>query len=112
MTEKAIPRLAESRPGIARAEIAVVLACSAAASLAAIAWSWRHGALLNWERLGPLSSHPQISVKIGKGQWAKSGGTELVIAILPMEPRDKGKSVHFAVSRVHMTVNPEPMVDR
>ena len=61
MTEKAIPRLAESRPGIARVEIAVVLACSAAASLAAVAWSWRHHALLNW---GDAVAHLHIARRV------------------------------------------------
>ena len=61
MTEKEIPRLAESRPGTALVEIVAVIVCSAAASLAAIVWSWRHGALLNW---GDAVAHLHIARRV------------------------------------------------
>jgi hypothetical protein len=61
LTEKAIARPAASRPDIARFEIVAVLACSAAASLAAILWSWRHGALLNW---GDAVAHMHIARRV------------------------------------------------
>jgi hypothetical protein len=42
----------------ARSELWIVLACSAAVSLAAIAWSWRHDALLNY---GDAIAHLHIA---------------------------------------------------
>ena len=56
MTEKAI-----SRAGVSRTEIATVLFCSAAVSLAAIVWSWRNGALLNW---GDAVAHLHIARRV------------------------------------------------
>jgi hypothetical protein len=61
LTEKAIARTAASRPGFARFEIVAVLVCSAAASFAAIVWSWRHGALLNW---GDAVAHLHIARRV------------------------------------------------
>lgn len=61
MTEKAISRAAEPSAGIAHVEIAVVLVCTGVASLAAIVWSWRHGALLNW---GDAVAHLHIARRV------------------------------------------------
>jgi hypothetical protein len=44
-----------------RQEVWVVLACSAAASLAAVAWSWGHGALLNY---GDAIAHLHIARRV------------------------------------------------
>ena len=61
MTEKAIAR----RPHLALAlhaiEIVAVLVCSAAASLAAIVWSWRNHALLNY---GDAVAHLHIARRV------------------------------------------------
>jgi hypothetical protein len=56
LTEKAISRAAASRT-----EIVAVLVCSAAASLAAIVWSWRNHALLNW---GDAVAHLHIARRV------------------------------------------------
>jgi hypothetical protein len=61
LTEKAISRAAEPSAGIAHVEIAVVLVCTGVASLAAIVWSWRHGALLNW---GDAVAHLHIARRV------------------------------------------------
>ena len=61
MTEKTIPRQAASSPRIARVENVAVIAGSAAASLAAIIWSWRHHALLNW---GDAVAHLHIARRV------------------------------------------------
>jgi hypothetical protein len=46
---------------IARREVMAVLACCAAASLAAIAWSWQHDALLNY---GDAEAHLHIARRV------------------------------------------------
>ncbi len=56
MTEKA-----KSRAGVARVEGLAVLFGSAAASLAAVVWSWRNGALLNW---GDAVAHLHIARRV------------------------------------------------
>jgi Dolichyl-phosphate-mannose-protein mannosyltransferase len=56
LTEKTI-----SRAGIARVEVITVLVCSAVASLAAIAWSWQNGALLNY---GDAVAHLHIARRV------------------------------------------------
>ena len=48
-------------PRIGRREAMAVLACCAAASLAAIAWSWRHDALLNY---GDAEAHLHIARRV------------------------------------------------
>jgi hypothetical protein len=50
-----------SRVDLARAEWLAVLLCSVAASLAAIVWSWRNGALLNW---GDAVAHMHIARRV------------------------------------------------
>jgi len=61
LTEKAISRAAASRGGMARVETVGVLICCAIASLAAIAWSWRNGALLNY---GDAVAHLHIARRV------------------------------------------------
>jgi hypothetical protein len=56
LTEKTISPAATSRK-----EIVAVLACSAVASLAAIIWSWRNHALLNW---GDAVAHLHIARRV------------------------------------------------
>jgi hypothetical protein len=50
-----------SRAAVSRTEIVVVLLCSAVASLAAVVWSWRNGALLNW---GDAVAHLHIARRV------------------------------------------------
>jgi hypothetical protein len=50
-----------SRAAVSRAEWLAVLLCSVAASLAAVAWSWRNGALLNW---GDAVAHMHIARRV------------------------------------------------
>jgi hypothetical protein len=50
-----------SRAAVSRAEWLAVLLCSVAASLAAIVWSWRNGALLNW---GDAVAHMHIARRV------------------------------------------------
>ena len=53
--------MTESPPHLARTESALVLALCAAASLAAILWSWRIGALLNY---GDAVAHLHIARRV------------------------------------------------
>ena len=46
---------------VRRAEWLAVLACCAAASLVAVAWSWRHGAMLNY---GDAVAHLHIARRV------------------------------------------------
>jgi 4-amino-4-deoxy-L-arabinose transferase-like glycosyltransferase len=50
-----------SRAAVSRTEWLAVLLCSVAASLAAVAWSWRNGALLNW---GDAVAHMHIARRV------------------------------------------------
>ncbi len=61
MTEKPIAREAQARQAIAKAEWLAVLALCAAASLIAILWSWRIGALLNY---GDAVAHLHIARRV------------------------------------------------
>jgi hypothetical protein len=56
LTEKAISRIA-----LSRAESVSVFLCCAAASLAAVAWSWRNGTLLNY---GDAVAHLHIARRV------------------------------------------------
>jgi hypothetical protein len=56
LTEKAISRSTPSR-----IEYAAVVLCSAIASVAAVVWSWRNGALLNW---GDAVAHLHIARRV------------------------------------------------
>ncbi len=66
MIDRSIAQRASSRqvlvgPVISRAEWSIVLACCAAASLLAISWSWRNGALLNY---GDAVAHLHIARRV------------------------------------------------
>ena len=61
MTEESTPRAAGTRNAVSRIEWLAVLACSAIASAAAIAWSWRNGALLNY---GDAVAHLHIARRV------------------------------------------------
>jgi hypothetical protein len=61
LTERHNAHTAVSRQAISWLEWVVVLASCAAASLAAIAWSWRHGAMLNY---GDAVAHLHIARRV------------------------------------------------
>ena len=61
MTEESTPPAASTRNAISRTEWLAVLACSAIASAAAIVWSWRNGALLNY---GDAVAHLHIARRV------------------------------------------------
>ncbi len=61
MTDESNARAAGVRTPVAPVETLAVLVCSVALSLAAIAWSWRNGALLNW---GDAVAHLHIARRV------------------------------------------------
>jgi hypothetical protein len=61
LTEESTSRAGQPCAGIARTEWLAVLICCGAASLAAIAWSWRNGALLNY---GDAVAHLHIARRV------------------------------------------------
>jgi hypothetical protein len=61
LTEESTPPAASTRNAISRTEWLAVLACSAIASAAAIVWSWRNGALLNY---GDAVAHLHIARRV------------------------------------------------
>ena len=63
MTDESNARAAGVRTPVAPVETFAVLVCSVALSLAAIVWSWRNGALLNWgDAVAHLHCHqPRLS---------------------------------------------------
>ena len=73
----------------ARLNGAAVLACCAAASLAAIAWSWRHGAMLNY---GDAVAHLHIARRVFDSH--RPGFTQLGSVWLPLP-----HSAHDALCR-------------
>ena len=64
---------------ISRAEWLAVVACCAAASLAALAWSWRHGAMLNY---GDAVAHLHIARRVFDSH--RPGFTQLGSVWLPL----------------------------
>jgi hypothetical protein len=61
LTERPIAHQSNARPAIARWEWLAVLISCAAASLAAVMWSWRNGALLNY---GDAVAHLHIARRV------------------------------------------------
>jgi len=61
LTDKSNARAAGVRTPVAPVETLAVLVCSVALSLAAIVWSWRNGALLNW---GDAVAHLHIARRV------------------------------------------------
>ena len=61
MTDKSNALAAGVRTPVAPVETLAVLVCSVALSLAAIVWSWRNGALLNW---GDAVAHLHIARRV------------------------------------------------
>jgi hypothetical protein len=61
LTDESNARAAGVRTPVAPVETFAVLVCSVALSLAAIVWSWRNGALLNW---GDAVAHLHIARRV------------------------------------------------
>jgi len=61
LNKKQIARAESSRPAVSQQEWLAVLACCAVASVAAINWSWRNGAMLNY---GDAIAHLHIARRV------------------------------------------------
>jgi hypothetical protein len=79
LTERAIARVAITGPVISKMEWLLVMASCAAASLVAIAWSWRNGALLNY---GDAVAHLHIARRVLDSHFP--GITQLGSVWLPL----------------------------
>ncbi|HZK82945.1 MAG TPA: glycosyltransferase family 39 protein [Humisphaera sp.] len=69
-------------------------------------------ALMDWEKIGTLSHHPQIALKIGHGQWSRKGCTDVVVHFLADDRSGKSQTIQAAVTEASLRVFPEPFADR